>query len=72
MKRFARNYFEDFVNRKKSEVALMNFSPDFLDHDEPTGVLQRSPVALKTGLHSRQNALTKHSFERAASRGEKF
>ncbi len=33
-----RNHFEDFVNRKKSEVALKNFSSDFLDHDEPTGV----------------------------------
>jgi predicted ester cyclase len=38
MKDFVRNHFEDFVNRKKSEVALVNFSPDFLDHDEPTGV----------------------------------
>ena len=38
MKDFVRNHFEDFVNRKKSEVALINFGPDFLDHDEPTGV----------------------------------
>lgn len=38
MKQFVRNHFEDFVNRKKSEVALKNFSSDFLDHDEPTGV----------------------------------
>jgi predicted ester cyclase len=38
MKQFVRNHFEDFVNRKKPEVALRNFSADFLDHDEPTGV----------------------------------
>ncbi len=38
MKQFVRNHFADFVNRKKSEVALKNFSPGFLDHDEPTGV----------------------------------
>ena len=38
MKEFVQNHFEDFVNRKKSEVALVNFSSDFLDHDEPTGV----------------------------------
>jgi predicted ester cyclase len=38
MKAFVRNHFEDFVNRKRSEVALKNFSEDFLDHDEPGGV----------------------------------
>ena len=38
MKTFVKNHFEDFVNRKKSEVALKNFSEDFLDHDEPGGV----------------------------------
>ena len=38
MKTFVRNHFEDFVNRKKSDVALKNFSEDFLDHDEPGGV----------------------------------
>ena len=38
MKTFVRDHFEDFVNRKKSEVALKNFSADFLDHDEPGGV----------------------------------
>lgn len=37
MKQFVRNHFEDFVNRRKSEVALVNFSADFLDHDEPAG-----------------------------------
>jgi len=38
MKTFVRTHFEDFVNRKTSEVALKNFSDDFLDHDEPGGV----------------------------------
>src|SRR5579862_6619969 len=37
MKQFVRNHFEDFVNRKKVEVALVNFSEDFLDHDEMNG-----------------------------------
>jgi predicted ester cyclase len=37
MKTFVRHHFEDFVNRQKSEVALINFSEDFLDHDEPGG-----------------------------------
>lgn len=37
MKQFVKDHFDDFVNRKKPEVALKNFSPDFLDHDEPTG-----------------------------------
>jgi len=47
MKTFVRNHFEDFVNRKKSEVALQNFSGDFLDHDEPGGVAV-GPQAAKT------------------------
>ena len=38
MKTFVRDHFEDFVNRKQSDVALKNFSEDFLDHDEPGGV----------------------------------
>jgi predicted ester cyclase len=46
MKRFVRNHFDDFVNRKKSEVALKNFSPDFLDHDGPNGV-EVGPEAAK-------------------------
>jgi predicted ester cyclase len=37
MKTFVRSHFEDFVNRKKPEVALVNFSADFFDHDEPSG-----------------------------------
>ncbi len=47
MKSFVRNHFEDFVNRKKSDVALVNFSHDFLDHDEPGGVAV-GPQAAKT------------------------
>lgn len=37
MKAFVRQHFEDFVNRKQSQVALDNFSEDFVDHDEPSG-----------------------------------
>jgi len=37
MKEFVRNHFEDFVNKKESEVALLNFRSDSLDHDEPGG-----------------------------------
>jgi predicted ester cyclase len=37
MKEFVKDHFEDFVNRKKAEVALKNMSPDFLDHDEMNG-----------------------------------
>jgi predicted ester cyclase len=37
MKTFVRRHFEDFVNLKKSSVALQNFSQDFLDHDGPAG-----------------------------------
>jgi predicted ester cyclase len=53
MKTFVRNHFEDFVNRKKSEVALKNLSDDFLDHDEPGGVAVGA-LAAKTmmeGVH---------------------
>lgn len=46
MKHFVQDHFEDFVNRKKSEVAFKNFSADFLDHDEPTG-LEVGPEAAK-------------------------
>lgn len=46
MKQFVRKHFEEFVNQKKSEVALRNFSADFLDHDEPTGV-EMGPEAAK-------------------------
>jgi predicted ester cyclase len=46
MKQFVRDHFEEFVNQKKSEVAFKNFSTDFLDHDEPTGV-EVGPEAAK-------------------------
>lgn len=47
MKTFVRRHFDDFVNRKMSEVALKNFSADFLDHNEPGGAVI-GPLAAKT------------------------
>jgi len=47
MKEFVRRHFDDFVNRKLSDVALQNFSADFLDHDEPGGAVA-GPLAAKT------------------------
>jgi len=46
MKQFVRDHFEEFVNQQESEVALKNFSSDFLDHDEVTGV-EVGPEAAK-------------------------
>jgi ketosteroid isomerase-like protein len=39
MKSFVRQHFEDFVNRRKLDVADVNFSTDFVDHgtDVPPG-----------------------------------
>ena len=39
MKDFVRQHFEDFVNRRRLEVADVNFSPDFVDRgaDVPPG-----------------------------------
>jgi ketosteroid isomerase-like protein len=39
MKNFVRQHFEDFVNRRKLEVADINFAPDFVDRgaDVPPG-----------------------------------
>lgn len=51
MKLFVQNHFGDFVNRQKSEVALKNFSPDFLDHDAPTGV-EVGPKAAKKKMEA--------------------
>lgn len=51
MKNFVRDHFEDFVNRKKSDVALINFSEDFLDHDEPAGPAV-GPQAAKTMMEA--------------------
>ena len=45
MKTFVRNHFEDFVNRKNSEVALKDFSEGFLDHDEPGSVVVGAQAA---------------------------
>jgi len=41
MKRFIRNHFEEFVNRKNLDIADINFAPDFVDHgaDVPPGTL---------------------------------
>jgi predicted ester cyclase len=38
-RRFIRNHFEEFVNRKNLDVAAVNFSTDFVDHgaDVPPG-----------------------------------
>lgn len=47
MKQFVRSHFEDFVNRKDSAAALRNFSSDFLDHDEPGGVVAGPEAAKK-------------------------
>jgi predicted ester cyclase len=47
MKDFVLKHFDDFVNKKKSEVALANFSPDFLDHDTASGEAV-GPLAAKT------------------------
>jgi predicted ester cyclase len=47
MKAFVRRHFDDFVNKKQSDVALRNFSEDFLDHDEAGGAVV-GPLAAKT------------------------
>ena len=36
-KAFIISHFEEFVNNKNSEIAFINFSDDFLDHDEVGG-----------------------------------
>jgi predicted ester cyclase len=51
MKTFVRRHFDDFVNRRLSEVALKNFSDDFLDHDEPGGAVA-GPLAAKTMMEN--------------------
>ena len=55
MKQFVRDHFEDFVNRKHTEVALKNLSGDFLDHDEPGGIAvgaQAAKTMMDGVLHS--------------------
>jgi len=46
MKAFIVRHFDDFVNQKLSDVALRNFSQDFLDHDEAGGPVV-GPLAAK-------------------------
>jgi predicted ester cyclase len=55
MKNFVRKHFDDFVNRQQSDVALENFSEDFLDHDEPGGAVV-GPLAAKT--------MMEHAYQR--------
>jgi len=37
MKKFVRDHFEDFVNKRNAAVIHRNMTPDFLDHDGPGG-----------------------------------
>ena len=39
MKRFVRDHFEEFINRKNLDIADVNFAPEFVEHgtDLPTG-----------------------------------
>ena len=37
MKRFIRNHFDEFVNKKDAAVIRRNMTPDFVDHDGPGG-----------------------------------
>jgi predicted ester cyclase len=37
MKRFVRDHFEDFVNKRDASVIRRNMTPDFQDHDGPGG-----------------------------------
>jgi predicted ester cyclase len=55
MKNFVKKHFDDFVNRQLSDVALKNFSEDFLDHDEPGGAVV-GPLAAKT--------MMEHAYQR--------
>lgn len=55
MKAFVKRHFDDFVNRQRSDVALENFSEDFLDHDEPGGAAV-GPVAART--------MMEHAYQR--------
>jgi predicted SnoaL-like aldol condensation-catalyzing enzyme len=40
LKSFVRDHFEEFVNRKKLDIADRNFAPEFIDHgtDVPAGL----------------------------------
>jgi predicted ester cyclase len=37
MKRFVRAHFEDFVNNRDAAAIRRNMTPDFCDHDGPSG-----------------------------------
>jgi predicted ester cyclase len=37
MKKFVRDHFEDFVNKRNAAVIRRNMTPDFHDHDGPGG-----------------------------------
>jgi predicted ester cyclase len=37
MKRFVREHFEEFVNKRNAAVIRKNMTPDFCDHDGPGG-----------------------------------
>jgi len=37
MKRFVRDHFDDFVNKRNAAVIRKNMTPDFHDHDGPDG-----------------------------------
>jgi predicted ester cyclase len=37
MKKFVRDHFEEFVNKKNAAVIHRNMTPDFHDHDGPGG-----------------------------------
>ena len=37
MKRFVRDHFEEFVNKRNAVVIHRNMTPDFYDHDGPGG-----------------------------------
>ncbi|MBB5405271.1 putative ester cyclase [Paraburkholderia youngii] len=55
MKQFVIEHFENFVNRKKAEVARQNLSADFLDHDEPSGpqVGPEAAIEMMTELYKK-------------------
>jgi len=37
MKKFVRDHFEEFVNKRNASVIHQNMTPDFYDHDGPGG-----------------------------------
>jgi hypothetical protein len=37
MKKFVRDHFEDFVNKRNAAIIRKNMTPDFHDHDGPGG-----------------------------------